>query len=316
MSHRPHNVPGSLDVAARPPASTPAVAPRLEGPASPVRELTAAGQSIRPFLNPLRILAHLARHRHLTLQLTRRELAARYRGSLLGTVWALLVPLSTLAVYTFVFSVVFRARWGAADEGRGVFALTLFAGLIPFNVFSEVVSTSPVVVLGNPGYVKRVVFPLEVLPLVRFLCALFQGLVSAGVLVLGLVVLRGHVPATIALMLVAWIPLMLMAVASAYFLAALGVFIRDIGQAVIVVLPFLFFLSPIIYPIDAVPAPLRPFINLNPIAHVVEDCRRTAIFGVAPDWHWFVRTLVLGTILALAGFLFFMKSKRAFHDAL
>jgi hypothetical protein len=175
--------------AARPEPS-PIATPR----ATVVREVTPAGEAVRPYLNPLRIAAHLWQHRGLVRQLTVRDLAARYRGSFLGVFWSLLVPLLMLGVYTFVFSIIFPARWGVTDGGRGVVALILFAGLVPFNFFSEMVSVAPALVVGNPSYVKRVVFPLEVLPLVKCLSALFQALVSVAVLVFGLLVMRQAVP--------------------------------------------------------------------------------------------------------------------------
>ena len=281
-----------------------------------VRELTPAGDLVRPFVNPLHVVGHLWRHRGLIGQLTRRDLASRYRGSFLGMLWSLLVPLVMLCVYTFVFSVVFRARWGLGEEGRALFALILFAGLVPFNIFSEVVSAAPGLMVGNPNYVKRVVFPLELLPLVKFLGALFHGFISAGVLVLGLLWARGTVHPTMALMPISWMPLLLITLGGAYFLAALGVFIRDTTQAVTILLPFLFFLSPIVYPLEAVPEQYRAIIRFNPISHTVEDARRTAIYGVMPDWVWFAALLFVSGLVALGGFLFFMKSKRAFHDVL
>jgi lipopolysaccharide transport system permease protein len=297
-------------------AEAPGDAPPAPAPSTLVREVTPVGEAVRPFLNPLRIVVHLWRHRHLVRHLTVRELAARYRGSFLGIMWSMLLPLFTLAIYTFVFSLVFKARWGVADQGRGLVALILFAGIIPFNVFSEVVSVAPSTILGNPGYVKRVVFPLEVLPLVKFLGALVQGLVSAVVLVLAIAIMRGTLSPTLAFMPIAWVPLLLLALGTSYGLSALGVFVRDVGQAVVVILPFLFFLTPIVYPIEAVPAQLRFIPWMNPLAHVVEDARRTAIFGLAPNWRAFANNCVLCGTFAYVGFLFFMKSKRAFHDAL
>jgi len=186
---------------------------------------------------------------------------------------------------------------------------------VPFNFFSEVLASAPGVIVGNANYVKRVMFPLEVLPLVKFASALVQGMVSAGVLVLGLAVKDALQP-TLGLMPLAWLPIILLGLASAYLLAALGVFLRDTAQVVQVVLPFLFFLSPIVYPMDAVPARLQRIVWLNPIAHVVEDCRRTAVFGLGPGWRGLVLHTAGGAVLAFAAFLFFMKSKRAFHDAL
>lgn len=287
----------------------------LGAPPLPVQEFSPAGDPLRRFLNPLYTLAHFWHSRHLISALTRRELAARYRGSFLGTLWSLLVPLLMLCVYTYVFSVVFKARWGTTTDSKGLVALTLLTGLVPYNLFAEVVATAPALVIGNTNYVKRVVFPLEILPLVRFLAALVPALISAGVLVLGLV-LAGGLHTTLPLMLVAWLPLLLLSIAAAYFLAALGVFVRDTGQVVQVVLPIIFFLSPILYPPEAVPASLQSLARLNPIAHVVEDCRRTAVFGLAPNWHWLVANTLACGVVALGSFLFFIKGKRAFHDAL
>jgi len=281
-----------------------------------VREITPAGDPVRPFLNPVRTGLHLWRQRHLVRQLTVRDLAARYRGSFLGFLWSLLVPIAMLAVYTFVFSYVFRARWGVDEEHRSLVPLLLFAGLIPFNMFSEVVSIAPMLVVGNASYVKRIVFPLEILPLVKLLGALVHALVSAAVLVAAMLIARTTPPPTFALMPLAWLPLLLLTVAVTYVLAALGVFVRDVGQAIAIVLPFVFFLTPIVYPPEAVPAQLQFVPWMNPIAHVVDDARRTAIFGMGLKWRAFaINTLLCGT-LAFGGFLFFMKSKRAFHDAL
>lgn len=284
-------------------------------PPALVQVMSPAGEPVRPYLNPFHTLAHLWRYRNLVAQLTRRELAARYRGSALGTVWALLVPLLMLCLYTYVFSMVFKARWGTQDGGKGLVALTLFAGLVPFNMFSEVVGGAPGVIVGSANYVKRVVFPLELLPLVKFASALVQGMISAGVLVLGLAV-QGALHPTLVLLPLAWLPLLLLMLGSGYFLAALGVFLRDTAQAVQVVLPFLFFLTPIVYPLEAVPSNLLVVVWLNPIAHVVEDCRRAALFGVPLNWRALALNTLGGAVVAFAGFLFFMKSKRAFHDAL
>ena len=284
--------------------------------ASVVRVVTPAGEAVRPYLDPLRIAAHVWRHRSLIRQLTVRDLAARYRGSFLGVLWSLLVPLAMLGVYTFVFSIVFSAHWGTVEGGRGVVALILFAGLIPFNFFSEMIAVAPMLVVGNASYVKRVVFPLEVLPVVKALSALFQGLVSTVVLIAALLVARHGIPLTVLLLPLAWVPLVLLALGVTYALAALGVLVRDVGQAVGVILPFLFFLTPIVYPLEAVPAGFQVVAWMNPLAHVVEDARRTMIFALDPKWRALAINTTLCGLIAFVGFLFFMRSKRHFHDAL
>ena len=284
--------------------------------AAVVHVRTPGGEAVRPFANPLRAAAHLWRLRRLTWQLAERELAARFRGSFLGILWSFLLPLMMLAVYTFVFAIVFQTRWVGQDGQRPIVALILFAGIVPFNLLSEVLATAPQAITANPGYVKRIVFPLEVLPLVRFLVALVNALASMVVLVFGLLAMRGNLPATLPLFPVVWLPLLLYAVAAAYGLAAFGVFVRDVTHAVGALLPFLFFLTPIVYPAEAVPEGFRFVAHLNPIAHVVDDSRRVLVFGMQPGWPVLAANATLAAALAFVTFLAFMKSKRAFHDGL
>jgi lipopolysaccharide transport system permease protein len=200
-------------------------------------------------MNPMGLL----RHRELIAQLTRREVSQRYKGSLLGMAWPLVQPLLMLTVYTFVFSVVFRARWPSlpgADTAD--FALVIFTGLITFSIFSETVSAAPGLILANRNLVKRSVFPLEILPIVKASGALVQGVFSLMILLAGMLAL-GFTPSWTALCLPAvWLPLWLFSIGSAYFLSALGVFVRDLGQLVGVVITALFFGSAIFLSLSAV----------------------------------------------------------------
>lgn len=281
--------------------------------ATGVNARRAAGGNV---INPVAIAAHLWRRRDLIAQLARREVQSRYKGSMLGLAWVALQPVLLLAIYTFVFSVVFRMTWGASAEGgRVLFALTLFAGLTTFGVFAELVSAAPALVLANANYVKKVLFPLEVLPVVRLASALVFASFSLAILLLALVA-TGRAHATWALLPVAWLPMVLWALGLAWALAALGVFLRDLQAMVSLLVTMLFFLSPIFYPLEALPLELRGVFRLNPVAVFVEDTRRVLVFGLAPDWPWTLGATAAGFAVLSLGYALFMRSQRAFADVL
>ena len=282
-----------------------------------IKIISPRGESVRGFVNPVRIVVHLWKYRDLIRQLTWREVVGRYKGSFIGLGWSFLQPLIMLGVYTFVFSVIFKARWGVeSGEGKAAFALALFMGLITFTVFSEVANSAPSLVLGNVNYVRKVVFPLEILPLVRLFSALINAVFSLGVLFVGLLLINHFIHWTALLLPLIWLPMMLFTLGCGYFLASLGVFVRDIGTVIGVLTTMLFFLTPIFYPISAVPEQFRVVFRINPLALFVEDARRVVLWGLPPDWPWFFCGMALSGAMMIFGFLWFMKSKKAFADVI
>ncbi len=269
------------------------------------------------FLSPVKIMFHLWNHRNLIRQFTWREVVSRYKGSYMGMGWSVVQPLLMLFIYTFVFSVIFKARWGAdPNESRLAFGLALFIGLITFGIFSEVANTSPFIVLSHSNLVKKIVFPLEILPLVRLLSTLVNAIFSLAVLFIGVLAVYHHIHLTIILLPLVWIPMCLFSLGCGYFLSSLGVFIRDIGATINVITTMFLFLTPIFYPLDAVPERFRVFCLLNPIAIYVEDARRVVLWGITPNWSLFFAGLIFSIIVFLAGFAWFMKTKKAFADVL
>jgi lipopolysaccharide transport system permease protein len=259
----------------------------------------------------------LWKHRELWWRLTEREVLGRYRGSALGIGWSFITPLAMLAVYTFVFSQVFKARWGGLEQAGPLgFAVNLFTGLIVFNLFSECVSRAPGLVLANPNYVKKVVFPLEVLGSVAVGSSVFHALASLLILVVFELMAFRQLPLTLLWLPVIWLPLILGSLACTWFLSAAGVFLRDIGQLIGVGLNMLMFLSPIFFPVSALPPKWQPVLQLNPLAQVIAQTRRIGIIGLNPDLTY----IVIGTIITLLAcevcFRGFQKSKRAFADVL
>jgi lipopolysaccharide transport system permease protein len=268
-------------------------------------------------LNPVSLFTTLWSRRELISQLIRREIAARYRGSLLGLLWAVMNPLVLLVVYTFVFGVVFRARWPHPDTGSvTAYGLALFCGLIAFNVLAECLGRAPGLVVGVPNYVKKVVFPLEVLPVTLVGVALFHGVISLGVLVV-FAGLTGHPPRpTLLLVPLVALPLVFMSVGLTYVVASLGVFFRDIGHIVQLGLQALLFASAVFYPIDAVPDWLRPAMRVNPLTAVAEDFRRVIAWGTVPDWGELTAWLVLSGTVMILGYGWFRRTKKAFADVM
>jgi lipopolysaccharide transport system permease protein len=261
------------------------------------------------------LFGSLWRNHELILQLTQREVLSRYRGSVLGLAWSFFNPLLMLAVYTFVFSVVFKVRWGSGDEeSKADFAIVLFVGLIIHGLFAECLNRAPGLILSNVNYVKKVVFPLEILPWVAAASALFHFAVSLVVLLSVQLVLQ-HVPAwTIVFLPVVLAPLVLAMMGLAWFLSSIGVYVRDIGQTIGIFTMVLLFLSPVFYPVDALPENYRILLFLNPLTYVIGDARRVLIWGQAPDWPGLIVYACASFAVAWLGFWWFQKTRRGFAD--
>ncbi len=265
---------------------------------------------------PNEMLASLWRNRGLTKALIQREVVGRYRGSLLGILWSFFNPVLMLAVYTFVFSVVFKARWNAGSDSQTEFALVLFSGLIVFNLFAECVTRAPVLILSNVNYVKKVVFPLEILPWVALGTALFHTTVNLGVWFIAYVILFGMPHATVVLLPVVLLSLLFLIMGLTWGLASLGVYVRDVSQFTGVVTTVLLFLSPIFYPASALPEAYRRLLLLNPLTPAIEQVREVLFWGHVPDLT-ILCTYLLGTALvAWLGFAWFQKTRRGFADVL
>lgn len=271
------------------------------------RNSASAAELIQSFL----------RNRSLIWQLTKREFVGRYRGSFLGIAWSFFFPLMMLAVYTFVFSVVFRARWGiGGEESKASFAIVLFVGLIVHGLFAEVINRAPTLVLTNVTYVKRVVFPLEVLPWVVMGSALLHAGISLFVLLLAQAVLTQQFHWTSVLFPLVVAPLILSTMGLAWLLAATGVYLRDIGQAVGIVTTVMMFLAPVFYPLSALPEQYQPLLYLNPLTFVIEEGRRVLLIGELPNWAGLMVYLAISLLVAWAGFGWFQKTRKGFADVL
>src|SRR6266446_3610337 len=221
--------------------------------------------------SPRALFASLWDNRELIMQLTRREVLTRYRGSILGLAWSFFNPLLMLVVYTFVFSVIFKARWGPNEESTADFAIVVFVGMIIHGLFAECVNRAPGLILANVNYVKKVVFPLEILPWVAAGSALFHSAVSITVLLAAQVIFQHELAWTVVFLPIVLVPLLFGTMGFAWFLSSIGVYVRDIGQTIGIFATASLFFSPVFYPVDALPENYRILLLLNPLTFVIED---------------------------------------------
>jgi lipopolysaccharide transport system permease protein len=268
-------------------------------------------------ISPKEMIASSWRNRTLIAALVKREVVGRYRGSVMGIAWSFFTPLLMLVIYTFVFSIVFQARWGLdRHESKTDFAIILFVGLIVHGLFAECINRAPLLILSNVNYVKKVVFPLEILSLVAFGSALFHSVINLVVMLLAQFILNQHIPLTVVLFPFVLLPLAFATLGFAWFLAALGVYVRDIGQITGIFTTVLLFVSAVFFPINALPQQYQVWLRLNPLVFIIEQSRRTLIFGQLPDFGQCGIMLVAGALIAWAGFAWFQKTRKGFSDVL
>ena len=267
-------------------------------------------------ISPLQIVRSIISNRSLIYRFIQRDIEGRYRGSVMGLLWSFFNPVLMLTVYTLVFSVVFKVRWPGGTESKAEFALVLFSGLMVFNLFAECINKAPGMILGNVNYVKKVIFPLEILPVASLGAALFHFGISCIVWVTFYLVFFGVPNLTVLLLPVVMLPLMLITLGISWLLASLGVFMRDVGQFIGVTTTLLLFLSPIFYPLSALPEEYRLLMQMNPLTNIVEQTRDVMIWGKSIDWiDWTLQT-VLSALVAWLGFAWFQKTRKGFADVL
>lgn len=266
--------------------------------------------------SPREMADSLWRHRALVRVLVQREVIGRYRGSVMGIMWSFFNPVFMLLIYTFVFSVVFKARWNAGSDSKTEFALVLFAGLIIFNLFSECVNRAPGLILANVNYVKKVVFPLEILPWIALGSAMFHALVSLAVWLVAYLVLFGVPHATVLLLPLVMVPLMLFIMGLTWALASLGVYLRDVSQFMGMVVTVLMFLTPIFYPVSSLPEQYRHYLLINPLTPAVELSRDVLFWGRVPDFSMLALYTLATALIAWLGFAWFQKTRKGFADVL
>ena len=272
-----------------------------------------------PSASVFSLVRAVVKNRSLFVQMTRRNVEQRYRGSALGLIWSFVQPLMMLCVYTFVFSVVFQSRWGvdvSVGDSKGAFAVIMFCGLAMYNLFAEAVSNSCGCVTGNPNLVKKVIFPLEILLLTQISTTFILGIAWFVLLFFGAYLILDFLGWTMLLFPLVVLPLFVFALGVAYLVASLGVYVRDTQYVIGVVLQILFFATPIFYPINAVPEQFRIVLELNPLTVLIEQARNVFLYGRMPNWLFLGLATLVSLIVLQLGYFFFIKTKKGFADVL
>lgn len=256
------------------------------------------------------------KNRGLVFSMVRRDIMGRYRGSVMGLAWSFFNPLLMLLIYTFVFAGVFKARWGVGpEETKADFAIVLFVGMILHGLFAECVNRSPGLIVSNVNYVKKVVFPLEILPWIAFGSALFHTTISFLVLLLAQLFISHSIPWTVIFFPFILIPLIFATMGFSWFLASLGVYLRDVGHITSSFTTVLMFISPVFYPMDSF-GKYQAILKYNPLAYLIEEARNTMIFSKVPDLERWGLMVILGYLIGWAGFVWFQKTRKGFADVL
>lgn len=265
---------------------------------------------------PLSLIRSLWHYRQLIAAMTKREVIGRYRGSVMGLAWSFFNPILMLAVYTFVFSEVFQSRWPGQDTSKGGFAILLFVGMIVHGLFSECANRSASLIIANGNYVKKVIFPLEILTVVTLGSALFHTCISLIVLLGAQFLLTHQLHLSALFFPLILMPLLIATLGISWWLAALGVYLRDVGQVIGVLTTVLLFLSPVLYPVAALPEVYQPWLKLNPLTYIIEESRNVLLFGLSPQWGSLTVAMLIGLAIAVGGFWFFQKTRKGFADVI
>jgi lipopolysaccharide transport system permease protein len=255
--------------------------------------------------------------RGLVVSLARREILARYAGAFLGGAWAVISPLVMLAIYSFVFGVVFRGKWGqGSEQSLATFAIVIFCGISAFNIFQECVVKAPSLVVAQPNLVKRVVFPTEILAMSAVGAALFQAGINFALVVAANYLVAGVVHWTVVLLPLTLLPLVFLTLGVSWLLSSMGVFFRDVQQMVGLLANALLFLTPIFFSLEMLPPQVRAYAALNPLASIVESIRAVVLWGVIPHFHQWIVSMIISWIVMQIGYAIFMRLKPTFADVI
>lgn len=270
----------------------------------------------KPPTSPLAATSLIWQQRNLLLQLTWRAIRQRYQASVLGVLWSLLSPLLMLTIYTLVFSKVFKIRWAGADDSTGMFAVILFVGTSLHGLLADVANRAPGLIAEHASYVKKVIFPLELLPVATLLAALFQCVLNLSIVLLAVAWTNGQLSWHVLQLPLVLAPFVLLLLGFAWFICALGVFMRDLLPVTALVTTGLMFLSPVFYPADAVPERLRFWMQLNPLTFVIEQARGSLIWAQPLDVQGLLIYTLSACMVAWLGFFWFQKTRKGFADVL
>ena len=261
-------------------------------------------------------ISAFVQHRSLTVSLTKRDVLGRYQGANFGLLWSLISPFLLLCVYTFAFGTVMGSRWPQIESGQTHYSIILFVGLIVHGVFAECLARAPALIVANPNFVKRIIFPLDILPWPMLLSALFHASMNVLVFIVLRLAIDGQFSWTIVLLPVVLLPMVVLILGVSWFLASLGVYLRDIAQITGVLSMALLFLSSALMPVETVPESYRWIFILNPLTTIIDEARNVMLWGRMPDWMALLRYLAVALLVMYMGRAWFAATRRGFADVL
>ncbi|TFE29095.1 ABC transporter permease [Cohnella luojiensis] len=264
----------------------------------------------------MQLIKALWYHKNLISQFIIRDVIARYRGSYLGILWSFINPLLMLVVYTFVFSEIFKAKWGTDNGSTMEYALMIFCGLITFNIFAELLGKAPSLIINHSSYVTKVVFPLEILPVSIMGSTLIHSGISLLILIFSNLIAFREIHWTLILIPIVLLPLIFLSIGIGWVLSSLGVYLRDIGQIVGIILQAMMLLSPIFYSVSTLPSTYQLLFAFNPVSYVIEDMRLIVLQGQLPHFYSLIIEYAIGILIFYAGYIWFNKSRKGFSDVL
>jgi lipopolysaccharide transport system permease protein len=281
-----------------------------------VRRELLGSNTTRYRADPLYIPGSIVEHRFVIGQLAKRAILGRYRGTVLGLLWSLVTPLLLLAVYTFVFGTILQVRWVSQSGGNAEFAAILFSGMLVHGILAECLTQASTLIVANPQYVKKVVFPLEALPWVTVISAFFQGVISTGILLAYLFFVQGGIPWTAVLFPIPLFVLAFVCIAAGWLISATAVYLKDIAQMMGLLSTVLFFMAPILYPKTALPVEFQNLLYLNPLTYIIEQFRAVVLWGELPNWNGLALYGIASVAVAWMSLAWFQKTRKGFADVL
>lgn len=276
---------------------------------------TAAARQSRPNTDNPGGLRGLWLEKNLLALMVKRDCIGRYKGSFLGMLWPMINPIGHLILYTFLFGYVLKVKFGMT-QSTGNFALYLMAGLLPWSAFSESLSRASTVILEHPNLVKRVVFPLQILPLIPIFSAIVTESIAFALLLIAVLISMHSIPITVLFVPLIVVAQFLLTSGICWIIGSLSVFVRDIRHMMALGLSAWMYATPIVYPATALPEPARFLLWVNPMAGIVTDYRRCLLDGLPPDWPHFAMYAIAGLILFVIGLNFFEKTQKTFADVM
>ncbi len=253
---------------------------------------------------------------YLLGRLIKKDIEQKYKGSILGLLWSVLVPIFMLIVYTYFFSEIFQAKWGGEVSDKYWFAMVLFCGLSSFNMISEVMNRATSLIPSHVNYVKKVVFPLELLPVMITMSALFNAVISYIVLMIAELILYKKIPVTIFLIFPAFLPLIILCIGIGLFISAVSVYLKDVANAISVIVTVLMYISPVFFSLDVVPESFRFVCSCNPLTYIIENFRNVVLYGNNLNILYFLFSMIYSVVFFVLGWVVFERTKEGFADIL